>query len=90
MSYYRSRPATRNASYKGRSYRLMWSGTTKTGKDMAKLAFLDGSKEFWVALDLVSVESAHDAEERRELAMCRKRFRETGDYYGSGLYDAES
>lgn len=39
--------------YKGRSYRLLWKGQTKFGLK-AKLAFMDGSKEFWVDLSLVS------------------------------------
>jgi hypothetical protein len=38
--------------YKGRNYRLKWAGTTKYGP-RAKLAFLDGYREFWVALALV-------------------------------------
>jgi len=37
----------RYAQYKGRVYRLVWRGTTKQGKEAAKLCFLDGSKEFW-------------------------------------------
>lgn len=40
-------------SYKGRSYRLLWSGSTKYG-DRAKLEFMDGTKSFWVDLDKVS------------------------------------
>lgn len=40
-------------SYKGRSYRLLWSGSTKYG-DRARLQFMDGSKDFWVDLGLVS------------------------------------
>lgn len=34
-------------TYKGKRYRLVWKGKTKYGK-RAKLAFFDGSKEFWV------------------------------------------
>lgn len=41
------------ASYKGRNYRLLWSGKTKFGR-RAKLGFMDGSKEFWVDESLVS------------------------------------
>ena len=44
---------SRTAEYKGRKYRLMWSGKTKYGM-RAKLAFMDGSKEFWVDASLVS------------------------------------
>jgi hypothetical protein len=37
----------KTATYKGRVYRLEYVGATKFGR-RAKLAFLDGSKEFWV------------------------------------------
>jgi len=39
--------------YKGRSYRLLWSGSTRYG-DRAKLQFMDGSKEFWADLSKVT------------------------------------
>jgi hypothetical protein len=39
--------------YKSRKYNLLWEGKTKFGQ-RAKLAFLDGSKEFWVPSELVS------------------------------------
>lgn len=39
--------------YKGKSYRLLWSGPTRYG-DRAKLEFMDGSKQFWVDLSKVS------------------------------------
>lgn len=42
------------ATYKGRKYRLMWVGKTKYGQ-RAHLAFFDGSRDFWVNADLVSV-----------------------------------
>lgn len=42
------------ASYKGKKYRLLWSGSTKYGQ-RAKLGFWDGSKEFWVDLALVTI-----------------------------------
>lgn len=45
--------AQRYASYKGRTYRLEFLGKTKFG-ERAKLAFMDGSKEFWVDASLVS------------------------------------
>ena len=41
------------ATYKGRTYRLRFLGDTKFGR-RAKLAFLDGSKEFWVDASLVA------------------------------------
>ncbi len=43
------------ADYKGRPYRLEFKGRTKFG-DKAKLAFLDGSKEFWVDAALIANE----------------------------------
>jgi len=46
--------AEKTAGYKGRNYLVKWSGTTKTGKEMHKLAFLDGSKEFWCDSSLVT------------------------------------
>lgn len=39
--------------YKGRQYRLTWEGKTKYGQ-RAKLEYLDGSKEFWVACEAIS------------------------------------
>ena len=42
------------AIYKGRKYSLLWKGRTKFG-DRAKLAFPDGSKEFWVMLDAIEL-----------------------------------
>ena len=46
--------ASRAAEYKGRKYRLMFIGQTKYGR-RANLQFLDGSKDFWVAADAVTV-----------------------------------
>jgi hypothetical protein len=46
------------ATYKGRKYKLAWSGKTKFG-EKAKLQFWDGSKEFWVDLSLVSISEDH-------------------------------
>lgn len=37
----------RMAEYKGRRYRLLWVGDTARAGKRAKLAFLDGSREFW-------------------------------------------
>lgn len=42
----------RTAKYKGRTYRLLFMGKTKHGQ-RAKLAFMDGSKEFWVEASAV-------------------------------------
>lgn len=42
------------ATYKGRTYRVMFSGKTKFGTK-AKLSFMDGSKEFWVDLSAVTL-----------------------------------
>ena len=44
-------------SYKGRNYTVAFAGTTKFG-EKAKLAFLDGSKEFWVDLALIAAPAA--------------------------------
>jgi hypothetical protein len=46
--------AKKTATYKGRTYRLLFIGTTKFGQK-AKLGFMDGSKEFWVDSNLVTV-----------------------------------
>ncbi len=35
------------AEYKGKTYLLLWEGTTSRGTQAAKLAFRDGSKTFW-------------------------------------------
>lgn len=45
---------SRTATYKGKSYRLAWIGQTKYG-ERAKLAFFDGSREFWVDATKVQV-----------------------------------
>jgi hypothetical protein len=50
-----SQTTTRYASYKGKTYRCLYTGQTKFGRK-AKLSFLDGSKEFWVDLSLVTVD----------------------------------
>lgn len=39
--------------YKGRKYNLLWKGKTKYGP-RAKLQFLNGPKEFWVDLSLIT------------------------------------
>jgi len=43
----------RTASYRGRTYRLLFVGETKYGR-RAHLQFFDGSKDFWV--DAVAVQ----------------------------------
>lgn len=42
------------ATYQGKTYLLLWSGTTKRG-EAAKLAFRDGSKVFWADLAAVAI-----------------------------------
>lgn len=49
--------AAATATYKGRTYRLLWTGPTKFGR-RAKLGFMDGSKEFWVAAAAVTTGGA--------------------------------
>lgn len=44
---------SKTATYKGRTYKLLFSGKTKFG-NKAKLGFMDGSKEFWVDLGLIT------------------------------------
>lgn len=50
----------RTATYKGRTYRLLWLGNTKFGS-RARLQFMDGSKDFWVAGTEVSGIAAYSA-----------------------------
>jgi hypothetical protein len=45
------------AQYKGRRYKLLFLGDTSFGK-RARLAFLDGSKQFWV--DAAKIAPAED------------------------------
>lgn len=47
-------PHQKTCEYKGRRYLLAWQGQTQFGQ-RAKLKFMDGSKEFWVAADLIKV-----------------------------------
>jgi hypothetical protein len=54
----------RFARYKGKTYKLLYKGKTAHG-ERAKLAFMDGSKEFWVDAALV-VETAPARSESRE------------------------
>lgn len=46
----------RPAMYKGYKYKLLWMGPTKFGQ-RARLAYMDGSKEFWVEADAVMVDN---------------------------------
>lgn len=43
---------TATTTYKGRVYRLLWQGDTKYGQ-RAHLAFMDGSRDFWVDRELL-------------------------------------
>lgn len=64
----------RYATYRGHTYRLVFVGDTKFGR-RAKLAFRDGSKEFWVtAGDITECRSGGVAETgagRPVAACCR-------------------
>lgn len=55
---------TRTATYKGRSYRLLYIGDTKFGR-RAHLGFMDGSKDFWVSASLVTVSAGGTCTERQ-------------------------
>ena len=70
---------SRTAEYKGRKYRLLWSGKTKHG-NRAHLAFMDGSKDFWCdgnAVREVADSSSESTSSSRE--MCA----ECGEYAGT-------
>lgn len=45
--------AAKTATYKGRTYKLLFLGDTKYGR-RAHLSFMDGSKDFWVDASLVT------------------------------------
>ena len=62
---------SKTATYKGRTYKLLFSGKTKFG-NKAKLGFMDGSKEFWVDLSLVSLATSSSSSQ--------------GGYDGDGPY----
>ena len=56
---------TRTAEYKGRHYLVLYMGRTKFGC-RAKLAYVDGSKEFWCnASDVVVLDSQERRSTRR-------------------------
>ena len=46
-------------SYKGHNYKLLWRGSTQYG-ERAKLEFMDGSRQFWVAANLVGTAEVED------------------------------
>jgi hypothetical protein len=48
-------PTLATCTYKGRTYRLLWSGNTSFGR-RAKLQFMDASKIFWVNLDQIQAD----------------------------------
>jgi len=50
-------------TYKGKSYRLLWSGKTRYG-ERAKLQFMNGTKEFWVGAELISSGSSGGGQSR--------------------------
>jgi hypothetical protein len=54
----------RFAFYKGKRYRLEFLGPTAYGR-RAKLAFLDGSKSFWVDAALVTEATGQDGGDAR-------------------------
>jgi hypothetical protein len=57
--------ANRTGLYKGRKYRVLYVGATKYGQ-RAHLQFFDGSKDFWVAANLVTVcDSSRDSSGNR-------------------------
>ena len=68
------------ATYKGRKYKLVWQGQTKYGQK-AKLAFFDGSKEFWADLSAVEISTgSHSHNSRRGRIPEHKRCKECGMY----------
>jgi hypothetical protein len=72
--------ATKTATYKGKTYRLEFLGQTKFGRK-AKLAFLDGSKEFWV--DAALVTECDSSSATRTAKSSRSQYPRTGCSCGS-------
>lgn len=73
---------TKTATYKGKTYRLEFLGETKYGR-RAKLAFLDGSREFWVDASLVTEGGA--AGKHRVCCVCgHKEERDSRGYVQAG------
>jgi hypothetical protein len=60
------------ATYKGKPYLLVWSGTTKRGQ-AAKLATMDGSRIFWADLADVTITKRYEARESRSTRGYRGR-----------------
>ena len=58
-------------SYKGRMYRRVWAGQTKYGH-RSKLEFLDGSKQFFVGSDMVSVVASSSSSSSSLHCRCRQ------------------
>lgn len=56
--------ANKTATYKGKTYLVKFLGDTKFGR-RAKLAFLDGSKEFWVSASDITVCGTYTPTARR-------------------------
>lgn len=70
------------AEYKGRSYRVKWAGKTKFG-ERANLEFLDGSRNFWVPLSMVTASSS-SAGKRSRREPRSYSCDECGDYVEAG------
>lgn len=66
------------ATYKGRTYLLLWSGETKRGK-AARLAFMDGSKIFWADLSQVLIVKTYPDMTFGKLERLRKEYKEGGN-----------
>jgi len=66
------------ASYKGRNYAVKWYGKTKTDKQLHKLAFLDGSKEFWADSSLVGAPLSSPASTGSSSYQGRRNWRPCG------------
>ena len=69
------------ATYKGRKYKLLWSGKTKYGR-RAKLGFWDGSKEFWVDEAAVEVGASNSSGYVPAIRDDNGYVRERGHYEG--------
>lgn len=55
--------STQLGTYKGKTYRILYIGATKFGK-RARLQFMDGSKDFWVGADLVTIGASSSGQSR--------------------------
>lgn len=70
--------ATQTATYKGRTYRLLWQGSTRYGR-RAKLGFMDGTKQFWVDESRISAGGSRGGGRSKRREPCA----ECGDYNGT-------